>query len=299
MNEKQTKADIAIIGAGAIGQAIKAALNSDCNILMWDIRIGIVPDQQDLKDLIPKSDIVFLCVPSSGFRETVNTIKGYRKSGSAIISLTKGIESNTGEMIHDILSQTFPEDFYALLSGPMLAEEVQAGKGAVAMVASKNSKIYQKLNNLFKKDYLKLEYTDNIYSVAHAGILKNVYALLIGIVDGLGYGNNIKGYFIGQILSELKLVAGQLRLDEQIVFGVAGADDFIATAISPYSLNQEAGKKIALNQAPPQSEGLTSLPHILKMLTEPGKLNILQLLEMIIIKKEDPKTVIYDYLYSR
>lgn len=290
--------DIAIIGAGAIGKAVKAALAPGFAVFMWDKREGVVPAQERLEDLIAKADIIFLCMPSSGFREAVSAVDANRKPDAIVVSLAKGMERASGQMIYDILGKVFPENCYALLSGPMLAEEIASGMGGAAMVASKNPEIYKKLRTIFKKDYLKLEQTGDIYSVAYAGILKNVYTLIIGILEGLGYGNNIKGYFSGKILLELKKTSAQLGLDEQIVFGIAGVDDFIATAFSPFSLNREAGEKIALGQEPPQSEGLVSLPHILNMAKDLEQLKILSLLKTIIIEKKDPKAAIYGYLYQ-
>jgi glycerol-3-phosphate dehydrogenase (NAD(P)+) len=294
---KRSKANVAIIGAGAIGQAVAASLESHCTFSLWDKTPGLVPDQKELREIAAAADIIFLCVPSSAIRESVEAIKSTCKPEAIVVSLAKGIEAETGERASKILSGFFPEYSYALLGGPMLAEEMKDGKGAVAIIASHSFAAYQKVSEVFKKEFIKLEYSNDLRSVAYAGILKNIYAMIIGLVDGLGYGNNIKGYFSGKIFAELALVAERLELDKEIVFGIAGIDDFIATAFSPNSLNEQAGKQLAKGLLPPKSEGLASLPQVIKDLKELNKLNVLQLLEAIIINHKDPKETIDGYLY--
>jgi glycerol-3-phosphate dehydrogenase (NAD(P)+) len=297
MSTENSKTNVAIIGVGSIGKAIAGSLDPRCVVALWDKHTGIVPKQGQMAEVIATADVIFLCVPASVARQILRDIRADRKPDALVVTLAKGIEADTGQTIETILAEELPQDSYALLSGPMLAEEMEDGKGAVALVAAENISTYHKISSIFKPEFIKLEYSKDLRSVAYAGVLKNIYAMMLGIIDGLDYGNNIKGYFTGKIIVELAVAAERLGLDKATVGGIPGVDDFVATAFSPYSVNERAGSQLAKGLLPSNSEGFISLPQIITDLKNLDKLDVLKLLEEIVIDHKDPKTAVKDFLY--
>ena len=77
-----------------------------------------------------------------------------------------------------------------------------------------------------------------------AGVLKNIYAIVLGIADGLEFDGNAKGWIAARATNEMLAIAETLGADKKIMLGTAGLADFIATAYSPYSRNREIGDEI-------------------------------------------------------
>jgi len=180
---------------------------------------------------------------------------------------------------------------YALLSGPMFAFEICDGKMSYAVLASKDKIVFSKVSKLFKNTKLKLEYAQDVHSVAISAVLKNIYTLGIGIVEGSGEKNNTKGFLSAIAIREMIGIIKILKLNEHIVQGTAGVADLIATSGSEHSQNIRLGKEIfEQGSATFNSEGFVSLASLLKMLGKNSrKFAFLSLIERIVINKKNPK----------
>lgn len=71
----------------------------------------------DLEATVKDKDIIFVAVPSSAFRETLQNIAPFI-SGQAVVSLTKGMEKDTFAMMSDIITDELPEVNFGVMSGP-------------------------------------------------------------------------------------------------------------------------------------------------------------------------------------
>ena len=69
-------------------------------------------------------DCLVLAVPSKAFREMARAVP---KSEAMLVSVTKGIEYDTGKTMCDVLRECAPWAKVAALSGPTFATEVARG----------------------------------------------------------------------------------------------------------------------------------------------------------------------------
>ncbi|MDI6821237.1 MAG: hypothetical protein QMD65_03665 [Patescibacteria group bacterium] len=307
---------IVIIGAGEIGRAIEKVLQnkSGIHIDLWDKNPAKVPGQKPLAEIVPLADFLFLCVPSWAMREVLNSVlaisNGVNKK-TIVISLAKGIEEKTLKTTDEILKELLPNNTaYALLIGPMLAEELMQEMAGIGVVASKDRKAFDKIKTLFIDTNLKLEYSADVRGVALAGALKNIYAIGLGIIDSFNLGGNFKGWFVQKAIKEMAEIIGILGGDKKTVFSPAGLGDLIATGFSPYSRNRQLGDELVSSHVKDldvkmKSEGIVSLPSIIKLLAPyttccctgfapHNKLSafpILQALEEIIIQHKNAKEI--------
>jgi glycerol-3-phosphate dehydrogenase len=90
-------------------------------------------------------------------------------------------------------------------------------------------------------------------------VLKNVYALAVGVADGLHWGSNRKGQLMTQALTEMQLIFAYLRCDTKVLLSNAGMGDFLATSLSPFSKNHELGVKVVRGEQCEGSEGACAL----------------------------------------
>src|SRR3989344_8378714 len=86
---------VAIIGAGAIGQALAHILdrNKENRLELFDkdpakVTRAALP----LPDVVKEAEVLFLCVPSWAMRGALTEMKSYLSQDAIVVSLAKGIE---------------------------------------------------------------------------------------------------------------------------------------------------------------------------------------------------------------
>jgi len=262
---------VAIVGAGELGRAIGFLLKEK-NIAaeFWDADPAVVPGQRPLAELIPAVDHVLFSVPSWAMRAAVTGVLPYLKPDATVVSFAKGIEKDSlqtmAEMVPTLLPPTQP---FMVVGGPMLAAEIVAGNDAIGVFASKNAAALAWANDAFVGEHFRVETTPDTASVALAGVLKNIYAVALGIADGLGVSGNEKGWVTAAATKEMVDAATALGADPKIILGAAGVGDLIATGYSVHSRNREVGMVIvATGKCDIRGEGLSSLPFLMARLGE-------------------------------
>ncbi len=298
---------IVIIGVGRIGRAIEKILQNKSEpgiiIELWDKDLFKVLNQKPLAKIVPLADFLFLCVPTNVTREILSSILPYLNKKTLVISPSKGIEENTLKTVADILEELLLNKAqYALLFGPMLAEELAKGIIGIGVVAIKKQEVFTKIETLFINTNLLLEYSLDVRGVALAGVLKNIYAIGLGISNSLGLGGNFKGWLIQKAAKEMAEIIELLGGKKETALGSAGLGDLVATGFSVYSYNYQVGEELAkTGKCLPKSEGLISLPSILKLLGENNiyKFPFFRALKKIIFDNQDAKVIFGELLQKR
>lgn len=288
------KIHVSFIGAGEIGQAIsQLTSHSGVHVERWDADPKKVPDQKSLKEVVESADVLFLCVPSWVLRKAIKPTIPFLSKKTLCVFVSKGIEEKTHLFIDQLAKKILPKNQpIAFLSGPMLAEELIAGKSGAALVASQNRKTFVTLQSIFSCSDLRLEYTNDVRSVSVSGVLKNIYAISLGIAAGLNWGDNRKGWLCAAALSEMSLILKMQKTNPSFAYRQSGLADLIATGFSKYSSNQTLGRELVeKSQCERKSEGCISLPSLVKQLgvKRMKKLPILSSLNRIISKGKNAK----------
>ena len=214
---------IAIMGAGAYGTALGGILaEKGYDIDYYDPKI----ERENLGDVLLGAKMVILSVPS----EAVSHILPYLPKNIPLIVTTKGILSD----------RTF-ENFkdYMILSGPGFADDIKAHK------KTKLTATDDRIIKLFSTDYLSFDFTDDIRGVLMCGSLKNVYAILAGIL-GLQRDSEAWVDFVFEAADEMKRILACNGADEKTVNLVCGIGDLKLTCGYP-SRNYEFGDLLRTN----------------------------------------------------
>ena len=82
-----------------------------------DLPVGI-PTQSNLLEAVKKADCLVLAVPSNAFREITTHLSNF---SGVVVSVTKGIEYDSGLTMSGIVDQNMPLAQVGALSGPTLA----------------------------------------------------------------------------------------------------------------------------------------------------------------------------------
>jgi glycerol-3-phosphate dehydrogenase (NAD(P)+) len=259
------KQQILIIGAGEVGRALSKVLNQrrDAEIKFWDKDPRLSSDK-NLGDLIMSSQFIFLCIPSPAMASVISDVKPYLRRKTLVVSLTKGMDRRSGKFSSELLCRRFGKRRIAILAGPMIAEELRTGASTKATVGTTKAG-FEKLSQLLAGTSLHIEYSSDIQGTAAAGVLKNIYAMGLGMIDALKLGSNAKGVFVNVALLEIAFLIKKLGGRPETAYMLAGLGDLEATGNSTNSVNRVVGQKIVAGELSKlTSEGLISLEPLVK-----------------------------------
>lgn len=256
----------AIIGAGEIGHAIGHLLDiNGVGYSFWDS--DPAKASGSIGDVLSSAELIFFCVPSWALREALSSVKDLVSGVEVGVFISKGLESGTGMAAPEIAADVIPMMRAVFVGGPMIAEEVISGKGGAAVIASADTKASAAVKSALSSEEFFGVISSDITGTSFAGVLKNIYAMIMGASDGLGKGVNKKGIVITDSLDEMSRVITRLGGRSETAYGLAGLGDLIATGSGPLSSNWSAGFALASGKRPEKiSEGMSSFDELHKRL---------------------------------
>jgi len=249
---------ISIIGGGEIGGAIAfIANNASINYSIWDKN----PEKSfttSPEECFQETDIIFFCIPSWALRIALTELSPIFPPDVPVVFVSKGLEELTGLTAPEIASEFIEKERIVFMGGPMIAEEIIAGKGGCVVLGGE-TKTTSLVAQIFNNCGIYIETEQNAFSIALLGVLKNIYAIAFGVAEGAGKGDNIKAYLFAKSVREMDIVCHALG-GEVSVMSPAGIGDFLATSVSRGSSNRKAGFDFASGIVPTKnSEGINSV----------------------------------------
>ena len=256
----------------------------------------------NVKVALEGAELVYLAVPSQSLRSNLEDWFEHIPSDAILVSLMKGVEKDSGlrmsEVIRDVTK--FPMEQIAVVSGPNLSLEI-AGEEPAASVAAcssiDNAEIVAKASNC---SYFTTFTNKDVVGTEFGGILKNLIAVAIGIVNGVGYGQNTKASIMTRGLAEISRFAEAYGARRETMKGLAGLGDLIATAESPLSRNHKAGEMLGkgyrlnevIKRLSQTAEGLSSIAPILSLAEAKGiRMPIVEQVHLVMQGKMSPRDI--------
>ncbi|MDB6053224.1 MAG: Glycerol-3-phosphate dehydrogenase [Verrucomicrobiales bacterium] len=259
---------VTVIGAGAWGTALaKVAASNGNEVTLWahhperlDEIAATGRNEQYLpgvdlpKELILEKDIRAACqsaeccviaVPSKAFREVTSQLSGF--TGIAV-SVTKGIENESGLTMTGVMQREMPGASVAALSGPTLALEVARGVPAAIVAANHKNSIAKSLQSVFHRPAFRVYTSNDLIGVELGGALKNVIAIAAGMCDGLQFGDNAKAALLTRGIAEMRRLGVACGAHSETFAGLSGIGDLTVTCFSKLSRNRGFGEKLGRGQ---------------------------------------------------
>jgi len=311
---------ILIVGAGAFGRALAAAIQCDENQIYFLVRDKTsCSNQLDFKiDFYEKTfsfeefngnfeqfELIIFAIPTQCLRSVLKLLKQKyikyldfhkktQKNKLSFISTSKGIEQNSVKLPHQIFHEIWNETAQvASLSGPSFALEMMNQLPTSLTLASKSKELIQKSISIMHSSYFRLYDTDDVIGVEIGGALKNVIALLAGIVDGLGLGHNAKSAIITLGLSDMAHIGVKMGASPFTFMGLSGLGDLILTCTGGLSRNKQFGIKLAKTEN--KQKAINDMSEVVEgFATTKSTYQLMQRLEI----SSDLLTIAYKILYE-
>ena len=233
-----------------------------------------------LPEVLDGAEQVYLSVPSQSLRENLRIVRDLIPADAVVISLMKGVEKGTRFRMSEVIRQELGvhADRIAVASGPNLALEIAKEQPTAAVVSSESLETATLVAMTATNRYFRSFVNTDVIGTEFGGVLKNLIALAIGIVDGVGYGENTKASIITRGLVEMTDFSVAYGARAETLAGLAGLGDLIATCESPLSRNNTAGRLLGqgysladvIKQMEQTAEGLASVAPILELASAKG-----------------------------
>ncbi len=288
---------VLVLGYGEMGHAMQVLLEPRHQVMFWDKFPAPGFTSVELEPSVAVADIIIFCLPAQPHREVLEQLRPHLPQGSICVSIAKGLDDR-GECAAQVFYSVLDDDTYALVYGPMISEEIRAGRPAFAQVGCHNDMVYQRLDQLFNGSPLYLQQTADIIGISWSVILKNVYAMVFGIADELQLGDNMRGFLAVTALHELDQIVLQMGGQAYSPFGLAGLGDLMTTATSEDSHHHELGRMLARGETEDiQGEGVNTLQKVKQHgLLDVDAYPLFRLIEVMVADPARAKQTMQDYL---
>jgi glycerol-3-phosphate dehydrogenase (NAD(P)+) len=260
---------ICILGAGAYGLALALAFYRNNNqVTVWTkiekekeeintfhqnkkaLPNVLIPEDilvtNDLK-CVNEADLVVLAIPITFFRSTCLELKDYINKDLHFCIATKGIESETGMLCHEILSTIIHTENIAILSGPTFAIDLANNQQSGLTLATNSNITYEIIEKALQNDKLKLEKSNDLIGVEICGSIKNIMAIIAGMLNGMNTSESTKALFLTEAIQEIKKLITEFGGNCETINTLAGIGDLILTCNSNSSRNFSFGILLTTN----------------------------------------------------
>ena len=308
---------IAIIGAGSWGTALAiVAARAGHDVTLWSRDAGVVesineqrfncryltsvsiPNRvkatNEIATALHKASLVLLAAPSHAARELLTGMSPELQESAVIVSVSKGIEIETGKRISEITKEVVGSSHpFVCLSGPSFAKEVVAGQPTAIVAASKDAAAARTVQADLSFENLRIYTNADVVGAELGGSVKNVMAIAAGMTTGSGLGSNSVAALITRGLAEITRLARREGAQMETLMGLAGLGDLVLTCTGSLSRNrfvgEQLGKGISLAQI---SAGMNEVAEGIKTTMAVKQLADKAGLEMPITN--EVKAVLYD-----
>lgn len=259
----------------------------------------LIHPTQELDEVIRNCEIILVAAPSAYLKSFMSEMTESLE-GKFILSATKGIIPDEYITITEYFNSKYglPYSNLGVISGPSHAEEVSRDKLSYLTVACKNLDNANLIGEMFATKNLRISYSEDIYGIEYAGILKNIYALASGLACGLGYGDNFRAVLAAASAKELTRFINESYPFDRDTTDPAYLGDLLVTSYSNFSRNRRLGQligrgcsvKSALNEMTMVAEGYFAAACLKKVNEKHGiNLPIADMVYDVLYKKNSPR----------
>jgi glycerol-3-phosphate dehydrogenase (NAD(P)+) len=260
---------VAVLGAGNMGTALAHQIAGNGHLVRaWSIETDVLEEIRDhhrntkyldgvalsynihasfdLTEAAADAALIVVSVPSQVVHRIAHDLAACIEPGQVVLNVAKGMYE--GRRMSQVLVDALGESAAATtgsMGGPAIAIEMAKDIPTAVIISVPEEAACRRVQRLLQNDSLKVEATTDVVGLELCATMKNVYAIGLGMCDGLGYGTNTKAFLTSIALSEMSDVCTAFGGRPQTASGLAGMGDLLTTGFSRHSRNRSLGEKMA------------------------------------------------------
>ena len=215
----------------------------------FDDMVDRLDISDDLNYILDTYDILIFAVPSV-FLNTVMDKAAVSFKDKFVISSIKGIVNDGNNnliTVAEYFNQKFDVPFkqIGIITGPCHAEEVALERLSYLNVVCTDSENADMIASKIRCSYIMVNTLADIYGTEYSVVLKNIYAIAVGMCSGLGYGDNFIAVLIANAARESKRFLDMTYASaERDINTSPYLGDLLVTSYSQFSRNRTFGVMI-------------------------------------------------------
>ena len=254
--------EIIIAGAGSIGTALGHILtgkqNLNVSLLTNEPKVAETINKENINQkyfpnikldpklkattnarILQQADVIFLAIPSVAVVDYLIDNRTYINDNCVIVNLAKGF-GKENKTIPQNLEVEFTNTI-CTLKGPTFAREMANNSPTSFTLASRNKEVFKLFSNIFSGTNIFLDFSTDVIGTELSSILKNIYAIILGIVDAHFNSSNLRFLILTQAFNEMKTILEFYGGKRKTMFKYCGYGDFGLTALNDLSRNRTLG----------------------------------------------------------
>ena len=273
---------VGIIGGGAWGTALGTALaKGGHNVEVWAMEDDVVASinnehenkrylpgyklaetmtaSTDIKKVATGKEFIIMASPSLYLASTISRfvdVPNVADGSSIIASLTKGfVPSDDGmpRFVLQTMEDALPESYKnatVYVAGPSHAEEVASGKITGLIAASEHHRNAIRMRDVLRVPGLMVYASFDTIGVQVCAAVKNVIAVVYGILDALAedseiFGDNTESLLMAAGLNEIQKIGFAMGATHPQTFtSISGVGDLDVTCKSKFGRNRRFGQDV-------------------------------------------------------
>ncbi|WP_169566492.1 NAD(P)H-dependent glycerol-3-phosphate dehydrogenase [Sneathiella limimaris] len=257
---------ISVLGAGAWGTALAISIaQKGDKVCLWSRRTELaakLTGERENKTYLPgipfpetlevthdlksavDADIILNVTPAQHLRQNLEQLRQFLKEDVPLIICSKGVESQTGNLMSEVMETSLPGQPYAILSGPNFASEVARGLPSATTLATQDEQLGLSLAKAIGKSTFRPYVTTDVIGAQMGGAIKNVLAIACGIVAGANLGENARAALITRGMAEILRLGEKMGGRAETLMGLSGLGDLVLTCSSTSSRNFSLGEAL-------------------------------------------------------
>ena len=233
---------------------------SDIEFDMSRIRLS-----NDVNETVSHADIILIVTPAVYLKRYLSELT-IPLTDKLLVSAIKGVIPDEKLFVTDYLKQKYDlaDSRLCFICGPTHAEEVGHSQLTYLTLACRNVNNARIVGEKLKTTFTKVNYLKDILYVERSSVLKNIYAVMVGMAVGLGYGDNFISVLVSNCIKEMYFLLDPQSVNDLTKFKPSNFfGDLLVSCYSSHSRNRQLGMligrgntvKTALNEMTMVAEG--------------------------------------------
>jgi glycerol-3-phosphate dehydrogenase (NAD(P)+) len=182
------------------------------------------------------AEIVVLGANSHGARSLARMVRDHLGDARFAVSVAKGLEPETGRRMSEVYGEELPGLTIVAVGGPCLATELAEGLPTAGVWAAASEELAREAGAPLDDRHYQLVYTDDVVGLELSAMMKNVAAIGLGILDGLGKPagedyKNAKAALFTKAAHEIVALVTTSGGRADTALGLAGVGDQLVTSL--------------------------------------------------------------------
>lgn len=261
---------VAVIGSGSWATALAKLLMRNCERIIWCVNkrdrvedfikngrnpiyltdvtfdTARIDFTTDINEAARGADTLVLVVPSPYFTGIMGDLDTDITEKN-IVTAVKGIVPDTNQIVSDYMRDVFGcrVDNMLVIGGPCHAEEVALDRLSYLTIGCHDREKAAEFAKLVAGKKLRTIISADVDGIEYAAVLKNVYAIMAGILHGMKAGDNFLAMMVSNAIREMRsFVDAVAPLSGRDICRSAYLGDLLVTAYSRFSRNHNFGSMI-------------------------------------------------------